>query len=266
MTTAFQGTCLSTSGGSTSYEGALTTSGTLVLGAVIALQLPSPLDKSVTLPDITVNVPPTTVGIDLGAQPTSGVADGKQGTCTPIPDGGIVSDASSDVTTTSDATSDGSDGAVCVPTGGQCGFASTSNCCTDTCDDSTQQCMLRANVAITMPASATPTFIDETKATGSTSLSLVFYFTAPGLGPATRVVLGLGGGTGCTTGALGQYVQFQPDDGTFYTYYDNGTSTCGLSVTSMPPGHVTGSFQGTVKDSIHNKTASLTFSFDANPP
>ena len=266
MTTAFQGTCLTTTGGSTSYQGSLTTSGTLVLSATIALQLPSPLDKSVTLPDITVNVPATTTGIDLGTQPTSGVADGQQGTCTPIPDGGIVSDASNDVGPSDAPSSDSSDGSACVATGSPCSFASSSNCCTDTCDTTTQQCMLRGNVSITVPASATPTFIDETASTGTASPELALYFTAPGLGPKTRIVLGITGGTGCTSGALGQWVQYQPDDGTFYTYDDNGTSSCGLDVTSIAPSHIVGSFTGTVKDSVHNKSVSLTFSFDVYPP
>lgn len=263
ITTAYQGTCMTIAGGSASYQGELTTSGTLVLKGTLALSLPSPLDKSITLPDVTVNVPPTTVGVDLGTQPVPGVADSNVGPCTTIPDGGVVADASDDSPSASDAPSEGSTGdGGCLGAGGACTNAETGNCCTDTCDKTTQQCIARGAIAITVPSGANPTFVDEIAANGSNPLNLTYYFTAPGLGPNTHVILALSGGTGCSAT---QYVLYKPDDGTGSLYSDNGTSSCGLDVTSLPPGHATGSFTGTLKDAS-NKTVQLTFSFDAYPP
>ena len=267
ITSTFQGTCLSTSGGNSSYQGTVTTSGTLVIQATIALQLPSPLDQSVALPNITVSIPAATTPIDLGTQATPGVTDNQRGSCAPSGSDGGAPDASTDGPgSDSPSTSDGST-PTCHPAGAACTDNVNYLCCTKTCDETTQLCLAPANVLITQPTNASVLFVHEAQATGNESLNLDIEFFGPGLGAQTRLdVIAATVGSGCNgSGTNNQGVQYTPDDGTNDYYYDDGTPSCGLDITSMPPGHVTGTFSGTLHDS-NNKPVSIAFSFDAPPP
>jgi hypothetical protein len=91
LQSSFRGTCLSVQKGMASYQGQTVTSGTLVLNATIALELPPPLNKSIPLPAITVTIPAATSGVDLGSQPAAGASDAQQGPCGPVSntDGGM---------------------------------------------------------------------------------------------------------------------------------------------------------------------------------
>jgi hypothetical protein len=85
VTSAFHGSCLAIADGQASYKGELETSGTLVLRATIALDLPMPLDKSITLPDITVPIKGIKSAVDLGSVNAAGVADATSGACGAAP-------------------------------------------------------------------------------------------------------------------------------------------------------------------------------------
>jgi len=81
LTSKFHATCLSIAGGTATYSGESKTSGTLVLKGKIVLKLPSPLDKSVDLPEITVPIPEVTTATNAAPLPVSGIDDASEGTC-----------------------------------------------------------------------------------------------------------------------------------------------------------------------------------------
>jgi hypothetical protein len=80
ITSAFRGTCLSVVDGEASYDGEVTTSGTLVLKGALALDLPAPLNKTIDLGEIPVTIPASTKPLAFGSQPARGASDSKQGT------------------------------------------------------------------------------------------------------------------------------------------------------------------------------------------
>ena len=81
LTSKFHATCLSVAGGTATYSGESKTSGTLVLKGKIVLKLPTPLDKSVDLPEITVPIPEITTATNAAPLTVSGIDDADEGTC-----------------------------------------------------------------------------------------------------------------------------------------------------------------------------------------
>lgn len=81
LTSKFHGTCLSVAGGQASYAGQTKTSGSLVMKGKIVLKLPTPLDKSIDLPDFTVPIPEVTTATASAPLTISGVDDAQQGSC-----------------------------------------------------------------------------------------------------------------------------------------------------------------------------------------
>lgn len=75
-----RGTCLRGEGAIATFQGATTTSGTLVLKATLKLDLPKPLDKSIDLPDITVDLPETKGTIEAKSA-AAGIPTFTEGTC-----------------------------------------------------------------------------------------------------------------------------------------------------------------------------------------
>lgn len=80
LTTQLHGTCLSVAGGQATYAGESITGGTLVLAAKIVLKLPTPLNKTVDLPAITVAIPQVKSKVEGGVA-APGIADSATGAC-----------------------------------------------------------------------------------------------------------------------------------------------------------------------------------------
>lgn len=98
LTSKFHANCMTVTSGSAQYEGDAETSGTLVIKGTIVLELPSPLNKSIELPNITVPIPSAKSKVEFAAVATSGAADDKTGVCS----GTAGGDAGGTDTTTSD--------------------------------------------------------------------------------------------------------------------------------------------------------------------
>jgi len=81
VTTSFHGSCLAVHGGQASYAGDVSIGGHLTVKATIKLDLPKPLDKSVDLPDVAIELPSAPVALDLGKVATPGVSDADEGSC-----------------------------------------------------------------------------------------------------------------------------------------------------------------------------------------
>ena len=109
LTSKFQASCMTVASGSAQYEGSAVTSGKLVIKGTIVLELPSPLNKEVELPEITVPIPSATSKVEFQPVAVSGAADDKAGTCST----GTETDAGVD----SGNTMDSSDTSVVDDTG-----------------------------------------------------------------------------------------------------------------------------------------------------
>src|SRR5205085_2672002 len=87
LKTTYHGTCMTIAGGQAQYEGSAVTAGSLVIHGTIVLELPSPLNKSIELPEITVPIPSATSAVTFAAVATPGADDVS---CTPVTeDGGV---------------------------------------------------------------------------------------------------------------------------------------------------------------------------------
>jgi hypothetical protein len=81
LTTKFHATCLSVAGGTATYAGESKTGGTLVLKGKIVLELPTPLNKEIELPEITVPIPEVTTATTAAPLSVDGLEDSSQGSC-----------------------------------------------------------------------------------------------------------------------------------------------------------------------------------------
>jgi hypothetical protein len=75
------GSCLRGAEKIATYSGATTTSGTLVLEAKVVLDLPAPLDKGVTVPAISIDLPETKGTIESKSEASASVSDFSAGAC-----------------------------------------------------------------------------------------------------------------------------------------------------------------------------------------
>jgi hypothetical protein len=109
LTSKFHATCLSVESGTASYTGESKTGGTLVLKGKIVLKLPTPLDKSIDLPEITVPIPEVTTTAAAEPLNVTGIDDASEGTCggaAPAAKGGAGSPASGSDTGSGSGSSD----------------------------------------------------------------------------------------------------------------------------------------------------------------
>jgi hypothetical protein len=253
LTTTFQGTCLSVKGGMATYQGSASTSGTLNLTATLALD--APISQSFPLPPITATIPATTAAISFGTVTASGASDSQQGECAGSggADGGSSDDA---MAPPGDAATDGGaghDGGASSDSGAPEDSGSPS--------DGGSSFFAAATVDGAQLTKSSVTAAADSANCGAGGYAVSVYFTGPGLGPNTRFAMCLNSvSSGC--GAAGPpFIQYQPDDGSFDTYFDDGTSTCGLDVAALPPGDITGAFNGTLTDNnMQSVTVALTFS------
>src|SRR5262249_14610521 len=102
LKTSFTGSCLSIASGKASYQGRTTTSGTLHLSLTLAIE--APINKSIPLPAVTLDIPAVPLGVDLGTQAAAGAADMNQGPCTPVSPGDGGMSPGADATPSNDAT------------------------------------------------------------------------------------------------------------------------------------------------------------------
>jgi hypothetical protein len=229
--------CVTVAAGTAHYMAETVTSGTLVLTGTLTVG--APYNQSVTL-NISILIPDTTEIMDLGTAPAAGVADSVIGVCPPPVADASAGDASAPDTGTApgrDATAGG-----------------------DSSDAPNYTIAATVNGVSLTPANVVAISDPTDCGTGGYSVSL--YFTGPGLGPNTRFGMCLSSVmTGCTTK---QGIEYQPDDGSGATYNDNGTSTCGLQVTSLPPGNIVGSFDGPLTN--YSVPTILTVSLGFNTP
>jgi hypothetical protein len=236
LTTTFQGTCLTVKDGMATYQGTASTSGTLLLTATFAFD--SSLIPSLPFPPITVHIPPTAATISFGAQPAPGASDGTEGTCS----GAGSTDA-------------GPDGSIQPPPPNDSG--------PDPGADSGADAVVASFETATVNGTAlTPSMISafaDTTDCGPGGYSVSLYFTGSGLGANTRFGMCLSSMmTGCSSA---QGIEYLPDDGSGDTYNDDGTSMCGLTITSIPPGNIAGSFNGTLTDYSSSQSVTVALSF-----
>jgi hypothetical protein len=81
LTSKFHATCLTVAGGKAMYSGESKTGGTLVLKGKIVLKLPTPLNKEIELPSITVPIPEVTTATEAAPLTVEGIDDATQGAC-----------------------------------------------------------------------------------------------------------------------------------------------------------------------------------------
>jgi hypothetical protein len=107
------GSCVSASGGKATFAGDTQTSGTIVLGATVKLDLPMPLGKEIDVPDMTIQLPttPGTISAEAGA---GGISDFRDGAC--AAGDGAASDAPA-----TDAPASSDDGTAPQDAAGTCG-------------------------------------------------------------------------------------------------------------------------------------------------
>lgn len=109
----------------------------------------------------------------------------------------------------------------------------------------------------------------ETVVNGVKGTNLYVYFSGAGLEANTRFAIRV---TKVTKGCAGpqQYIQYQPADGTFNTYFTDGTSICPLTVGAVPTAttdRVKLSFVGTMKTSVAPvKTRTINLKLDVLVP
>jgi hypothetical protein len=75
------GSCLRGAEKIATYSGATTTSGTIVLEAKVVLDLPAPLNKGVTVPAISIDLPETAGTIESKSEASASVRDFSAGSC-----------------------------------------------------------------------------------------------------------------------------------------------------------------------------------------
>lgn len=260
LRSTFHGTCLSVAGGDASYVGETTTSGTLVLRGKIVLKLPAPLDKSADLPAITVDIPATTTKAESARVPASGIGDAEGGACGATQPGGARDGgASPDDPGASDARSDAAkptdSGAATPSDSGARGAGSPLPDASigDAGGDAEGGLPTGSTFSVTVDSlHGTPDRLATGTRTvkGRRTYDGYFYFTAPGFGPGSRVVVtAFSAISGCvaSNGNLTQYVEFQPADGS-YRSFDSAPSNgaCGLAVTQADDARLTGAFNGVV--------------------
>jgi len=95
----YAGTCMTVASGVAQYEGHAITSGTLKLKGTLVLELPAPLDKEVTLPEIVVAIPSATSNVAFSTVAASGAEDG----ATSHADSGVDSAKNDDTGSPSDS-------------------------------------------------------------------------------------------------------------------------------------------------------------------
>lgn len=235
VTTSFRGTCLSVSGGQATYAGETETSGKLVLSGTLAVDLPAPLNKAIDLGAIDVPIPALHAPMSFDPQAAPGTPDGAQGSACP------------NAEEENDGGSSGSlDGAFRdVLPGPPPSFSVSIDGVTGT---------------------PTRYFTDEDVFEGALRKTVRLYFVAPGLGAETRVVISaFGVGNGCVAGEGAQY---QPDDGTFVTYFSSDGASCGLSISTWGSSRLKGSFDGVLSnfDGSASVNAKVTFDVPPSPP
>jgi hypothetical protein len=80
LRSSFKGSCVGVSGGKATYNGELTTEGTIVLHGKLALDLPMPLNKEFDLGDITIPISGGTANLDFGGEKAApGASDNQLG-------------------------------------------------------------------------------------------------------------------------------------------------------------------------------------------
>ncbi len=111
LVSKFHATCMTVASGSAQYDGEAETSGTLMIKGTIVLELPSPLNKEIELPEIKVPVPSAKSKVEFAPVQTSGAADDTQGSCSPTSGGDAAVDGQLTDTSASDSAtgSDSSD-------------------------------------------------------------------------------------------------------------------------------------------------------------
>jgi hypothetical protein len=114
------GSCVEGSGGKATFDGETQTSGTIVLGATVKLDLPAPLNQEVTLPDMTIELPssPGTISAEGSA---AGIGDFRAGACA-ASDGDADGDGADDDGDADPSSADG-DPASSGDAAGTCGGA-----------------------------------------------------------------------------------------------------------------------------------------------
>jgi hypothetical protein len=113
LTSKYEATCMTIASGAAQYAGHAITSGTLVIKGTIVLELPSPLNKEIELPEMKVTIPSATSEVVFASVATNGAEDSVTGSCGPIgEDGGVdgeIVDSGSPDTTVVDDTGSGFD-------------------------------------------------------------------------------------------------------------------------------------------------------------
>ncbi len=242
LTSTFEGGCMTVASGQATYTGAAKTTGSLVLRGTLVVDLPAPLNKSVELGEITVPVPAIGAPLDFGTQPASGAGDGAVGRTCAAPPGDGTPGADGGKTGSSDG---GKTGGETEDSGGP-----------------------PLNFEITVDGKTTTNLSYSTRddtVDGKLRRSACFQFKGPsGIGPqANFCAYAFAPGGGCATNGVG--VQYQPDDGSFDTFFDSGDATCGFTATSASATRFAGSFAGTLKQQINGKTHQVTATFDVTP-
>jgi hypothetical protein len=100
LVSKFHANCMTVTSGSAQYDGEAETSGTILLKGTIVLELPSPLNKEIELPEIKVPIPSAKSKVEFAAVATAGAEDGTAGACSPSSTGdasvdGVLVDSSS---------------------------------------------------------------------------------------------------------------------------------------------------------------------------
>lgn len=240
LTTVFEGGCMSVAGEKATYTGSAKTNGKLVLKGTLVIELPAPLNKSVDLGDIAVPIPAFDAALDFGVQAAKGAGDGQQGRTCAAPPREVKAEG---------GTSEGGGGGD-AGGGGETDAGGGSGNFTVALDGVTR----------------TPGryFTNDDQFESKLRRNACFYFTGGGLGVESRIcVAAFTAGSGCTTAGVG--VQYQPDDGSFATYFSaSGDANCGLSMSFVNATRFAGAFGGQVKD-VNGTTHQLTATFDVGP-
>jgi hypothetical protein len=172
LTTKYEGTCMTVAGGSAQYEGTATTSGTLLIKATVVVDLPSPLDKEVALPTITVPVPSMASKVAFAAVAANGAGDETSGKCQqPTEDAGTdtMGDSEPDTATTDTGTVATDTSTPPTDTGTPPGDTDVGDTSTDTSTDTRPTCTSESSEPDGTEASARVlTAIDDCDGSGST--------------------------------------------------------------------------------------------------
>jgi hypothetical protein len=252
ITSSFRGTCLSVAGGEASYDGEVTTSGTLILKGALALDLPAPLNKTIDLGEIPVTIPASTKPLAFGSQPARGAADAKLGP-------GCGGSSSGDGASSGGGSSgDGSSGDGSSSGGSSSGGSSSGG--GDTPAPSTASVVVDGT---TLSVTSTDLW-NEVQGPGKYTLFL--RVSGPGVAAGSDFVISaVRTGDGCLN--TENFITYRPAGDTQYMPKLGGDPACGLRIDALPTSagaRLKGSFDGTLRGINRStpKSKNVTITFD----